>query len=269
MCPPRNSHNYLYIPRFDTELSFAEDLKITDKGIVTKVENAKINYCRYVEDTYSAPEMFMNIHSIYKIFFKFFRKNRFKVFREKMMLQDDTTLLDVGGYAGTWMEYNFNFPITIINLDPAILNSKCPSNFEFKVMDATNLHEFSDNAFDVGYSNSVIEHVYSWENQKKFAAEIRRVSKSYWVQTPARSFFIEPHYLTPFVHWLSKAMQKKLLRFTLWGFLTKPDKKKINDIVEEIRLLSYREVKELFPEATIIRERFFFLTKSFIAVLKR
>jgi hypothetical protein len=34
----------------------------------------------------------------------------------------------------------------------------------------------------------------------------------------------------------------------------------------EVRLLTYREVKELFPDCTILRERFFGMTKSYIAV---
>jgi len=54
---------------------------------------------------------------------------------------------------------------------------------------------YSDNEFDICFSNSVIELVGSFEDQRKFANEIRRVGRKLWVQTPARSFFFEPHYL--------------------------------------------------------------------------
>lgn len=50
----------------------------------------------------------------------------------------------------------------------------------------------------------------------RFAAEVRRVGKRYYVQTPNRHFWIEPHLLTPLIHFLPKSWQKKLVRpFTL------------------------------------------------------
>jgi hypothetical protein len=54
--------------------------------------------------------------------------------------------------------------------------------------------------------------------------------------------------------------------FTVWGLLTRPTAQQVDDFLAEIRLLSYREMRELFPECEIIRERFFGLTKSYIAV---
>jgi Methyltransferase domain len=67
-------------------------------------------------------------------------------------------------------------------------------NFRILVGDGCKLN-IPDESYDIAHSNSVIEHVGSWERQKQFASEIRRVGKSFWVQTPAREFFIEPHYL--------------------------------------------------------------------------
>jgi hypothetical protein len=63
---------------------------------------------------------------------------------------------------------------------------------------------FDDNAFDVAYSNSVIEHVRTWENQVRFAAEIRRVAPRYYVQTPNAAFPIEPHVMGLGIQWLPK-----------------------------------------------------------------
>jgi hypothetical protein len=37
-------------------------------------------------------------------------------------------------------------------------------------------------------------------------------------------------------------------------------------MVDEIRLLNYREMVHLFPECEIYREKFLFFTKSYIAI---
>ncbi|WP_255695553.1 methyltransferase domain-containing protein [Rhodohalobacter sp. 614A] len=56
--------------------------------------------------------------------------------------------------------------------------------FQYVQGDALDMHMFEDKSFDVVFSNSVIEHVGSFENQRRFADEVRRVGKAYWVQTP-------------------------------------------------------------------------------------
>ena len=39
-----------------------------------------------------------------------------------------------------------------------------------------------------------------------------------------------------------------------------------HEIVDEVRLLTYPEMKQLFPNCTVLKERAFGLTKSHIAV---
>src|ERR1017187_2845994 len=56
---------------------------------------------------------------------------------------------------------------------------------------------FRDAAFDVVFSNSVIEHVGDAQSQRAFAREVARVGRAYWVQTPNRWFPVEQHLLTP------------------------------------------------------------------------
>src|SRR5271166_5605759 len=60
---------------------------------------------------------------------------------------------------------------------------------------------FADREFDLVYCSSVIEHV-APARRAAFAAEIRRVGRGWLVQSPARSFPIEPHALLPGAHWL-------------------------------------------------------------------
>ena len=125
----------------------------------------------------------------------------------------------------------------------------------------------ADRSFDICYSNSVIEHLFEFEQQKRFADELRRVGRRVWVQTPARSFFVEPHLVTPFIHYLPKRLQRKLLRnCTLWGWLTRPSRERVDEFLREVRLLGFREMKALFPDCRIERERFLGWTKAYIAV---
>jgi len=93
------------------------------------------------------------------------------------------------------------------------------------------------------------------------------MAPKYWIQTPARSFPIEPHLITLFIHYLPKSLQQRLIRwFTVWGWMTKPSAEKVSVFLEEVRLLTYKEMRALFPDGKIIRERFLGLTKSYIAL---
>ena len=109
------------------------------------------------------------------------------------------------------------------------------------------------------------------ESQRRFAREVARVGRGYWVQTPNRWFPVEQHLLTPLVHWLPKGWQRRIVpRFTVWAALVRPpaDRRRfyVEHYLNEVRLLSAREVAELFPEARVIRERVLGWTKSLVAM---
>jgi len=191
-----------------------------------------------------------------------------KKFEKQLGVTDQTTILDVGGSQFNWQFIKSNPKITVLNLlkplDGEWDDSK--KNFFFESGDATKM-SFQNKSFDIAYSNSVIEHLYTWENQQKFASEVLRVGKAVYVQTPAKVFFMEPHWVTPFIHWLPIKMQSKLARhFTVWGLIAKPSQESIDSFLSERRLLNYKEFKDLFPGCKIERERFLFLTKSYIAI---
>jgi len=100
-----------------------------------------------------------------------------------------------------------------------------------------------------------------------FAQETRRVGRQIWVQTPAKSFFVEPHLITPFIHYLPKKIQEKLLRnFSILGLITRPSQEKVKVFLEEVRLLIYDEMAQLFPDCEIYIERFLDFAKAYIAV---
>jgi ubiquinone/menaquinone biosynthesis C-methylase UbiE len=160
----------------------------------------------------------MNMNKIYSFFSYFFRRSRMEKFLESFEITAGTTILDVGGTIYNWNLIDCPAKITLLNLETAV-NQALPPNINYLQGDGTNLL-FPDKSFDIVFSNSVIEHLFDLEHQKLFAKEISRVGKNYFVQTPNRSFFIEPHFLTPFYGYLSKSKQKKLLKnFTVWGLL--------------------------------------------------
>jgi SAM-dependent methyltransferase len=122
----------------------------------------------------------------------------------------------------------------------------------FVQADATQRLPFDDGAFDLAYSSSVIEHVEP-ERRAAFAAEIRRVARGFFVQTPAWSFPIEPHALLPFAHWLAPTLRRPYWRLGAAGSW------------EDIDLLRRAELAALFGEP-ILAERFGGLVKSWIAL---
>lgn len=177
----------------------------------------------------------------------------------------DQSILDVGGTAFNWNLINYSGKVTLLNLTMPE-RTESPQNYNFVVGDGTSL-QYKDDEFDILFSNSVIEHVGTYEQQKKFADEACRVGKKIWIQTPAKSFFLEPHYITPFIHFLPKRLQKKMLRnFSVWGLIARPSQKNIDNIVEQTRLLGYDELKKLFPDCEILKEKFLFTTKAYIVL---
>jgi hypothetical protein len=127
--------------------------------------------------------------------------------------------------------------------------------------------QFRAGEFDVVFSNSVIEHLGTLNEQRWMADEIRRVGKRYFVQTPNRYFPLEPHFLVPFFQFLPLRMRVQLVRrFDLgwYGMGGIPDPEHAEAVVRSIRLLSAGELLRLFPDGRLYRERLFGLTKSLI-----
>jgi SAM-dependent methyltransferase len=181
-----------------------------------------------------------------------------------------TRILDVGGTPGIWETLPVRPRVTFANMPRA--REAFQPGFDRVAADGRAL-PFPGGAFDIVFSNSVIEHLGTAENQERFAREIRRVGKAYWVQTPNRYFWLETHLLTPFVHWLPRAWSARIVpRFTIWEWIARPrpDEKEfyLGHFLKDVRLLGARDMRKLFPEAAIRKERFFGLTKSIVAAYR-
>lgn len=211
----------------------------------------------------------LDTQKIYRIFGGF-RRERMSRFLQEFNFGQDQTILDVGGFSGFWSGSGVCAQITILRPEgPENLPHDTPANIRSISGDGCDLGEHADKSFDLVFSNSVIEHVGDKQRQRAFAREALRVGRSAWVQTPAYEFPIEPHLLTPFIHWLPHPLPEKLIPISVWGLLRTAKEREEWIEHARARLLSAREMRELFPDAELIIERFLFLPKSYIALTRQ
>jgi ubiquinone/menaquinone biosynthesis C-methylase UbiE len=199
-----------------------------------------------------------------------FRRKRFKLFLNLIKdLPKPLKILDAGGTENFWVQMGFTRPeaeITILNTE--IIKTSYP-NFKFILGNAKDLSMFKDDEFEIVFSNSVIEHVGDYTDQKKMADEISRVGKTYFVQTPNYYFPMEPHFLFPFFQFLPKKIQIFLvMNFNLGWFEKNRTKEEAVKTIDSVRLLKYKEFGELFTDAKIEKEKLAGFVKSFIAIKK-
>ena len=197
-----------------------------------------------------------------------FRVARMATFQRLLQVDANTRILDVGGTPGNWSLLAVCPRVTILNLPRAIERERDSPAWIFA--DGCQL-PFRDQSFDVVFSNSVIEHLGNSVRHDQYAKEIARVGVRYFVQTPNRWFPVEPHLLTPLIHFLPRSWQKAVIeKFTIWEFVARPrpDQRAfyLEHYLRDIQLLDSRAMRRLFPDSRLIRERFLGFTKSLIAV---
>jgi ubiquinone/menaquinone biosynthesis C-methylase UbiE len=197
------------------------------------------------------------------------RKKRFEFFMEYCSeLKKPLKILDIGGSDYYWKNFDFvdneNYSILILNSE--FQQTGGFRNISFVKGDAKNLGHINDNEYDLVFSNSMIEHLCTFEEQKKLGEEIRRIGKKYFIQTPNYYFPLEPHFLFPFFQFLSVDMKTKLIsNYNLGWFEKQEDSFKAKELAESIRLLTEKELKEIFKGCKIYKEKFYLLNKSLTA----
>jgi hypothetical protein len=207
---------------------------------------------------------------VYSPWFQYFRSRRIRQLYRVCGITTLTRVLDVGGEIEFWqlaVKAGHELPqVTILNRHPSW--QPLPAPITWQIGDARNLPA-ENREFDVVVCNSVIEHITSFDDQAAVASEIARVGKSYFVQTPDPRFPVEPHLLAPFIHWLPRRVQRRLVRnFTLWGLVHRPTPARAEQALSDIRLLRIRQMKKLFPDAIVYAERFLGWPKSIVAIRK-
>jgi hypothetical protein len=197
------------------------------------------------------------------------RARRFQQF-EKLTasLPRPLRVLDVGGTNDYWQQRGWagRSDVQIFSLN-LIAEEQLHANIKPIAGSAINLSQFEDRSFDVVFSNSVIEHLFTFENQRCMALEIQRVGKAFWVQTPNFWFPVEPHFQVPGWQWWPVDLRTFVIRRWRCGWRGPcPDAQRAKQLVEEVRLLTKRELQTIFPGATLLAESFCGLIKSWTAV---
>lgn len=196
------------------------------------------------------------------------RRGRFLTFMRLMQPRDEETVLDVGVNDSIWRSSNFLealYPwpgsITAVAPQPVPAFAAAFPDVRVELADGRRL-PFADDSFDIGFSNAVIEHVGSRDQQRLFVAEMVRTCRRSFICTPNRGFPVDPHTLLPFVHWLPRRLWYAALRRTRNGRWATE---------EMLNPLGAKELLALFPPGApvrIERQRVLGLTSVLIAVVE-
>jgi 2-polyprenyl-3-methyl-5-hydroxy-6-metoxy-1,4-benzoquinol methylase len=207
-----------------------------------------------------------------KIDGNYFRRNRFKLVLSAIDQASTpgkvTRILDVGGTQTYWQALEplwrgRDLDITIVNLGS---ESADDGPYHLRPGNACALDELADRSFDLVHSNSVIEHVGRWEAMSAMAKEVRRLAGHYYVQTPNFWFPVEPHFRTALMHWYPEAVRANMLLRKKRGFRSVDNFDAAMREVQDINLLTRRQLQTLFPDAEVKSEKLGPVTKSIIAM---
>jgi SAM-dependent methyltransferase len=170
----------------------------------------------------------------------------FHVFMEQFNPGRSAAVLDVGVTSDTFYPesncfeqmYPYPWRITCVGTeDGSHLMVKYPG-LKYVSITAGQPLPFQDLEFDIVFSNAVLEHVGSRDDQRRFLAEICRVGKSFFITTPNRWFPIEHHTGLPFVHYLPSKLFRSILKATKFRYWASES---------TLNILTAAELKNLFP----------------------
>ena len=192
------------------------------------------------------------------------REQKFQLFRSVFQPHQQDRILDIGVSGKFFARYTFEdfypYPDRItagtVQFDDIETARQAYPMSSYAVFDGCSL-PFRDKSFDIVFSNAVIEHIIGDGKQAQFATEVMRVGKSWFITTPNYWFPLEPHYHLPFIQFLPRALQRQYNRF----FGSSIPKGELQDLA----LVSARELQRLFPTSVIARMRVTFWPETLVA----
>ncbi len=197
------------------------------------------------------------------------RKKKFSQFLSLVAPKENETIVDVGvnteEYSATdnYLEKFYPHPenITAVGIGDFTDFTKRYPLVTSLTGDGRAL-SFSDNAFDIAYSNAVIEHVGANDDQRRFLSELFRISTRGYLTTPNRHFPIEIHTRIPLLHLLLSKKNFDRVATTIGKEWATGD---------YMTLLSERGLRRLLDEAgithyTLIKNRLLCIPMTFTVI---
>jgi len=210
-----------------------------------------------------------------------FHERRAALFVDLLAPRPGARMLDLGGGGGSLaarIRARVPLEVTVADLRRDNRAACLARGFEHVLVEPGPL-PFEANAFDYVLCNSVIEHVtlppeecgvnrpvpsVAWKararaSQRAFAAEIERVGRGYFVQTPDRRFPVDHHLHLPLTNFLAHESLCRVARVTDRFWM------QASGGTVDWELLTPSDVRRLFPAARITVERFLGVPKSMVA----
>lgn len=200
------------------------------------------------------------------------RARKFNQFLSLVAPKKDDTIIDVGinateySIGDNYLEKFYPYPemITAVGQDNISIFAKRYPKIRSVSGDGLSL-PFHDNEFTIGYSNAVLEHVGSSEQQILFLRELYRVSTRGYLTTPNKTFPIEIHTRIPLLHLLlPQSLFDIFLRFIGKSWATGTYMHLLNE--KELRTLLD---KASLPHYSLIKNRFLGFTLTFTIIWKK
>jgi len=192
------------------------------------------------------------------------RTKKFELLQAVFRARPEERVLDIGASGEVFLRYTFEdvypYPQRVIaggyEWDEVTSARRYYPQCTYAVFDGCAL-PFPDKSFDLVFSNAVIEHILGPSRQQQFAREIMRVGKSWFVTTPNYWYPFESHYHLPFIQFLPRQAQRTYNRW-LGTHIPKGQ-------IQELALLSVRQMRRLFPTSRVARMRVTFWPETLVA----
>jgi hypothetical protein len=187
-----------------------------------------------------------------------------RIFVEQLDPSPDSDLIDIGGLPDLWRMIPRRPKVTLLNLPGSFDFLREEQRRGFKFIEA-NIFEHPNltAAYDIAFSNSVLEHVGPREQQAMFADIVCR-APAYWVQVPSPSFPIEQHCHAFF--WWQRGQRSRDRVMRRWSMRGDDLSSRF---MQDTRPISRSTLQSLFPDAKILTEQVLGFEKSIYAFRPR
>ena len=156
------------------------------------------------------------------------RQRMYDLFIRSMRPDPSATIVDIGvstdeNDASNFLEklYPHQQMITCAGLGDGRAVKQAFPRATFRGIEAGKPLPFADGAFDIAYSNAVLEHVGNADARRRFLSEALRVARAAFIAVPNAGFPIEHHTSLPFLHY-APGLFRRALRGTKLDYWTHP-----------------------------------------------